>query len=76
MTPDSAHRCPPYCHHCPDMQGHVFPHCWGSVDRDDLLHCYCPQNDAELFAAIERKTRELADLTAQLRYNAEACHDA
>lgn len=38
-----AHNCPPYCHHCPDMDGDVMPACWGVVTNPEagLRACHC-----------------------------------
>lgn len=36
-----GHKCPPWCHKCPDLKGDVLPVCWGSIHRNDLLACYC-----------------------------------
>lgn len=37
-------NCPSYCHRCPDMDGHVMPFCYGTINNDDpdsLSGCYC-----------------------------------
>ncbi len=49
MVHKRAEPCPPWCHLCPHMHGHVMPHCFGSAvnhdDEDDLMHCTCDQSD-------------------------------
>jgi hypothetical protein len=37
----SKHKCPPWCHRCPDMGGDVMPMCWGTIHDDDLERCTC-----------------------------------
>lgn len=73
--------CPPWCHYCPHMGGHVFPSCYGSVcqydDEDDLMHCTCDPSDpvvtqADLMHRTSTLIRLLRDKRRDRRVDRQA----
>lgn len=59
------HKCPSYCHKCPDMAGQIMPGCMGTAalatDPYDLSHCTCnvhlqqEKNDSEEISQLRKK---------------------
>jgi hypothetical protein len=61
MATRQKHKCPPWCHYCPDMRGLVFPWCYGSLYRDDLESCNCV-----IAREVETVDEELAQLAEKI----------
>jgi hypothetical protein len=57
------HKCPDWCHKCPDIEGHIMPVCWGTVafahNEDDLSHCNCEH--ISRYDQLIRETTRLID---------------
>jgi hypothetical protein len=62
-----AHRCPKWCHRCPDMNGDVMPGCWGTVHSNDMADCHCDRRQQRIdpilsrLDKLERVVRRLAE---------------
>ena len=49
------HKCPSWCHKCPDMEGYIMPGCVGGAVYSDLDHCTCDRPVVKLKDALEKK---------------------
>ena len=78
------HRCPPMCHHCPDIQevsdgeDTFMPWCYGGITFGlDGCHCAAREFDlAELLAVREHLRGELKRLDERIRVAQSAAHVA
>ena len=69
-----AHKCPSYCHKCPELGGDVMPGCYGTVvygdGLKDLTRCTCSRDkrgEADLVNdRITLLERKVAELTSRL----------
>jgi len=65
------HRCPPWCHRCPDLRGDVLPGCMGTAglarDGRDLSRCTCPRNSTEIREALKAARERVTQLEDMLR---------
>jgi hypothetical protein len=72
-----AHKCPSYCHKCPDLGGKIMPSCYGTVvyadGWTDLSRCVCDRDKKgetdllnDRIELLERKVAELMGKVEQL----------
>ena len=58
------HRCPPWCHKCPRMDGEIMPGCMGTAAMG-YHRCTCTQDKAR--RAVWRRVAELEAKVAALQ---------
>jgi hypothetical protein len=72
-----SHKCPPYCHKCPELGGKIMPACYGTAvyadGWEDISRCTCDRDKKgesdmtnDRIALLERKVAELMGKIEQL----------